>query len=1109
MARSTAMKAAGLILALLIFTFFSLAASSSNNQIQILNAERRIDLSSHIVKVFLTLKVENVGTSPASEIFLAFPPSQADQLALVKAQAAIGKKKKKSYVHLDVNPTQLPDAPNGTKYFSISLLNPLSSGETATLEVLYILTHSLEPFPAEISQLESQLVYFRDSALILSPYHIKQQTTFIKTPSTKVESFTRVEPTKFAGRELKYGPYEDRPPYSFSPVIVHLENNSPFAVVEELLREVEISHWGNLQITEHYKLVHAGARHKGVFSRVDYQSRASVKGASSFKHLLASLPPRVHSVYYRDEIGNISSSHLRTDYRKSELEIEPRYPLFGGWKATFVIGYGLPLEDFLFESPDGKRYLNFSFGCPLAQTVVNKLTIKVVLPEGSKDPSAAVPYPVEQRLETKYSYLDVVGRTVVVLEKKNVVPEHITPFQFLTLICSFRHPWLRRVSALILLNHRKLSRSESEAHQEPFEAACKTFRFSAVAWFIVIINKHVVGQDMMRIGIVMGSLPFGLEDQHHICDYTHMKISPARKEFHNDGKMEGWLYIIRSNWFGLKFLRKRGRLSGFDLLALNVCLTDEIEKPLRSANIDFYIRITDNGRESINRKVFFIFTLYNTLKDNDQLKLGASSSEDAGKWIRSLQTAVVKVKTVNSYFYSLSGDENLTLYYVFQEFGSLKRADSKRSVGYYPFLQNEAVTSDVIAPSTWKIFGCQNGKAYIRNLTFKGYCIYALKLIANSGLRLFKEAKDWDSRGRHWDDHPAIMAVGVVNGTPEAIFRALMSLGASRSEGSVVEHLDGHTDIIHKKLYSNWLPWGMRRRDLLLRRYWRREEDEHMVTSHRFLILYHSVIHKKCPPQKGYVRACLKSNVCFAFGNLNSEEGLYGLARVAWRRKCSKTLRKNSSKGPSLFFTLQLGYSTFLIRGENYLKDNQKIRAEGSLMQMVGADWLRSDHREDDLGSRPESIIQKYAAQGRPEFFFVINMQIPGATQYTLAVYYMLKTPLEETPLLHSFVHGDDAFRNSRFKLIPYISKGSWIVKQSVGKKACIVGQALQMQCFRGKNYLELDIDVGSSTVARGVASLVLGYLNNLVIEMAFVIQVTHINLCIFFEVLCSSYYIV
>lgn len=66
-------------------------------------------------------------------------------------------------------------------------------------------------------------------------------------------------------------------------------------------------------------------------------------------------------------------------FLQSELEFEPRYPLFGGWKATFVIGYGLPLEDFLFESPDGRRYLNFTFGCPLVDTVVNKLTIKVSL----------------------------------------------------------------------------------------------------------------------------------------------------------------------------------------------------------------------------------------------------------------------------------------------------------------------------------------------------------------------------------------------------------------------------------------------------------------------------------------------------------------------------------------------------------------------------------------------------------------------------------------------------------------------------------------------------------------------------------------------------------
>ncbi|KAG4998019.1 hypothetical protein AAZX31_10G198900 [Glycine max] len=429
MAMAIAMVPQPLLTLFLFFSLLSIANSSPSQHLQIANAERRIDLTSHIIKVYLTLKVENLGTSPASEVHIAFSPTEVEHLAIVKAAATSGKRKKKTYVPLDVKSAELPDGPNGTKFFSITLLTPLSKGETTTLEVLYILTHSLEPFPVEISQSESQLVYFRDSAILLSPYHVKQQTTFIKTPSTRVESFTVVDPTKRAGTELKYGPYENHPPYSYSPVLIHFENNNAFAVVEELEREIEISHWGSIQVTEQYSLVHAGARHKGVFSRVEYQTKPGGTGVSSFKHLLAKLPPRVHSVYYRDGIGNISSSHLRTDSWKSELEIEPRYPLFGGWKSTFVIGYGLPLQDFLFESPDGRRYLNFTFGCPLVETVVDKLIVKVVLPEGSKDPTVEIPFEVKQHLEIKYSYLDVVGRTVVVLEKRNAVPEHNAPFQ--------------------------------------------------------------------------------------------------------------------------------------------------------------------------------------------------------------------------------------------------------------------------------------------------------------------------------------------------------------------------------------------------------------------------------------------------------------------------------------------------------------------------------------------------------------------------------------------------------------------------------------------------------------------------------------------------------
>ncbi|XP_012471524.1 protein ENHANCED DISEASE RESISTANCE 2 [Gossypium raimondii] len=695
-------------------------------------------------------------------------------------------------------------------------------------------------------------------------------------------------------------------------------------------------------------------------------------------------------------------------------------------------------------------------------------------------------------------------------------------------------------------------------------------------------------------------------------------------------KMEGWLYIIRSNRIGLQYSRKRYFVLEAHLLnCFKSMPISSLQESGRSAIIDSSIRVTDNGRESIHRKVFFIFTLYNSSNHNDQLKLGASSPEEAARWIHSFQEAALKggPRPGNDVACSKSRWQSFRL-------SSSIESNHNDSIDWtlYPTTKMDRVTSDVVAPSPWTIFGCQNG------------------------LRLFKEAKDRDSHGK-WDDHPAIMAVGVVDGTSEAIFQTLMSLGPSRSEwdfcfykGSVVEHLDGHTDIVYKQLYSDWLPWGMKRRDLLLRRYWRREDDG------TYVILYHSVVHKKCSPQKSYVRASLKSGgyvispvtegkhsvvkhmlaIDWKFwksylrtsavrsitirmlervaalrelfkakqGNyptadlssgelmrnvrlLQSEEdgivdmcteieagktkenmneamerassehsSLVGLndaadeffdvpeptdhdrAEDGWASDFGPEVYSQDTRQPKLstaaVFVKKIhdlavqkrGYmdlqdmtredgvccsygntlskdptctlpcswtaaepSTFLIRGKNYLEDRKKFKAKGTLMQMVAADWLRSDKREDDLGGRPGGIVQKYAARGGPEFFFIVNIQVPGSTTYSLALYYMMNTPVEDSPLLHNFVNGDDAYRNSRFKLIPYISKGSWIVKQSVGKKACLIGHALEMNYFHGKNYLELGIDIGSSTVARGVVNLVLGYLNNLVIEMAFLIQ--------------------
>ena len=351
---------------------------------------------------------------------MALSTAQAEKLAYIEI---VIKGKGKNAPGVFVSESDVSQQGSVTLY-TFPLPKTVKQGEVVTFESYVVLVHQMKPFPEEISQSDVQLVTYDDSAYILSPYPIKMQTTTFQLSSSRLESFTKVAPTKVVDTEVRYGPYENIQALKSKPVTLHFENNQPFAVVEELVREVEISHWGNVYITENYKLANKGARLKGSFSRFEYQARPGASGISAFRHLQARLPVNAHSVYYRDEIGNISTSHLRSDSRKTELELEPRFPLFGGWKVAFTLGYSVPLQDLVFKAPDGSRYLNVSFGSPFSHVVVDKLILKVVLPEASYDMSVSVPFAAEQLQERKYSYLDTVGRKVAVVVKRNSILEH-------------------------------------------------------------------------------------------------------------------------------------------------------------------------------------------------------------------------------------------------------------------------------------------------------------------------------------------------------------------------------------------------------------------------------------------------------------------------------------------------------------------------------------------------------------------------------------------------------------------------------------------------------------------------------------------------------------
>lgn len=178
--------------------------------------------------------------------------------------------------------------------------------------------------------------------------------------------------------------------------------------------------------------------------------------------------------------------------------------------------------------------------------------------------------------------------------------------------------------------------------------------------------------------------------------------------------------------------------------------------------------------------------------------------------------------------------------------------------------------------------------------------------------------------------------------------------------------------------------------------------------------------------------------------------------------------------------------NNFRIRGKHFAYNKTKIPAGKPLMELVAVDWFKDAKRMDHVARRQGCAAQVASEKGL--FSMVINIQVPASSHYSM-VFYFVSKPLVPGSLLQRFVDGDDEFRNSRLKLIPSVPKGSWIVRQSVGSTPCLLGKAIDCSYIRGPSYLEIDVDVSSSTVANGVLGLVFGVITTLVVDMAFLVQ--------------------
>ena len=224
----------------------------------------------------------------------------------------------------------------------------------------------MNPRPSVINQTDKQYVEYKFNTYAYSLYETSRQKTTLKVASTDVTLYTKFsklnadkkEDPQRQGPSFTYGPYDGVAPMSTQHASVNFEFTKPLIHSSLLERDIEVSHWGgNLATEERYWLENHSAQLKNHFSRVDWvMTQYYNPGTSAIKELKIPLRADTISPYYFDDIGNVSTSHYASKSREANLELKPRYPVFGGWKYSFRIGWNSDLRKSLRTIRFGRSY---------------------------------------------------------------------------------------------------------------------------------------------------------------------------------------------------------------------------------------------------------------------------------------------------------------------------------------------------------------------------------------------------------------------------------------------------------------------------------------------------------------------------------------------------------------------------------------------------------------------------------------------------------------------------------------------------------------------------------------------------------------------------------
>uniref|UniRef100_M1BKX4 Lipid binding protein n=1 Tax=Solanum tuberosum TaxID=4113 RepID=M1BKX4_SOLTU len=594
---------------------------------------------------------------------------------------------------------------------------------------------------------------------------------------------------------------------------------------------------------------------------------------------------------------------------------------------------------------------------------------------------------------------------------------------------------------------------------------------------------------------------------------------------------EGWMVRYGRRKIGKSFLHMRYFVLETKLLAYFKTKPQGNVSPIKTLEIDGNFRVEDRGLKTHHGQMVYVLSVYNMKEKHDQITMAAFNIQEALIWKEKIESVI------DQHQESVGGSRTK-----FNDFKSGTESTGRTTSDQEsPFSAAEdedesqqnvlrgTTIANAIAPPESVVDWTKESESDLANPKYRRL------LYCQNGLRIFEELLNVDLLPKGCSR--AMKAVGVVEATCEEIFELVMSMDATRFEwdcsfqyGSLVEEVDGHTAILYHRLRLDWFPSFIWPRDLCYVRYWRRNDDgsyglreyfsqtDERAAAPRIPVMVNmnppSISSKKSQKQSHHrtpsldqIRAANRNAVSMLdeysdededFQCTDQEVSSPGLENDTIKTALeeepiehidmstfSGNLRHDDSDNGRDCWTISDG-NNFRVRGKNFCSDKTKVSAGKSLMDLVAVDWFKDTKRMDHVARHPGCAAQVASEKGL--FTLVINLQVPGSTHYSMIFYFVMKKLIPGS-LLQRFVDGDDEFRNSRMKLIPSVPKGSWIVRQSVGSSPCLLGKAVDCNYIRGPKYLEIDVDVGSSTVANGVMGLVIGVITSLVVDMAFVVQ--------------------